>query len=227
MASALTGAVVAALFVSICLIVGIPFALDPDNAKLQFGIALAVNALLLMSPFLYAVTRSARNAETVVDITVIFMQGGPIAVSLLLTLLLYAGLGFWLFVIAHILMVAVISVAWLGWSAMRGTARSLGARQALPANRREALNAALGDIESAIAALPPQSAGEAGKVIAAFREEVRLLTPMQTDRNPNLMSKLWTVVEEMRQSAAKQTGAKPLDEAVASMRSAVETLRRA
>lgn len=226
LATGLIGALVATSFIAICLITGIPSALPPENAQAQFSVALALNALLILSPFLYASFRVPAGPEAPVPLTLVAILLLPVGASLLLTILLYVGLGFQVFLIVHILLVAMLSLAWLGLLGMGSTAQDMGQRQALSINRRQSIVAALSEVQANIATMPSQY-GPAKSVLAEFMEELRLLTPMQTDRNPALMSKLWVVVNDLRLAADKQEDAMSWQAALAAAKAATEALKRA
>lgn len=224
---AVVGVVVAMLYVAILALVGMPAALPPADGAWQFGVALMINAVLIAAPFLFIVGRPFDNAGGAVDIASLVGQVAPAVLSVLLTLGLYLGLGFKAFAVVHLFMAAVLLVAWLGLRGMRDLAGGLGARQALVQNRRESLVASLTEIEAAVAGMPAQDTAEARRVLSDFREEARLITPTQADRNPNLMTRLAAVIEDLRGAVNGAPGAKSFADAVGAMKATVETLKRA
>lgn len=222
MLTALVGLIVAGVFITICLILGTPSTLDPAKASWQFGLALGLSGALILSPFLFAILGRGDSPRMPVSAGVLAVMGLGALVSAIATLLLYGGLGYTTFLILHLILLAILTLAALGFLGMGRIAGQMGQRQALAGNRRQQILAVVQDIELGLAGAPP----EAARVISQLQEELRLLTPMQMDRNPQLMTRLWAVVEDLRKACTGLEG-KSWSDALTAAQAAITLLKRA
>lgn len=194
-ATLLVGVVVAAALIGVELLLGMPPGLAQENGLPAFANVLTLNAVAVLAPFIYIAARTSDKTDSALDAGTTGLLSLMPVMSLIAWAGLWVGLDFRSFIVAHAILVAVIALAWIAWTWMRVPAQDETQRRSVRISRRTAIDTALTDIMIACDALPIGQRLGVRQAAGRLQDEMRLLTPAQTERAPQLVARIRNAVE--------------------------------
>lgn len=223
----LVGVTVAAVLITVELLVGAPPGLDAKYRLPEFFNILTLNASTVLTPFIYIAVRTSDKTDSALDIgTTGFLSLMPV-ISLIAWGGLWIGLDFTGFLATHAVVIALTVLAWISWARMRALTRN-GARCATATiGHRALIDTTLTDILIASDVLSIEQRLSVQHAIGRLREEVRLLTAAELERSPQLLPRIRTAVEQLRDAVNGAAGSGLVPQAVEQTRRLTESLKAA